>query len=81
VGRQLSTASQLHNAGVPPTGRLEILVNRSGRVESVRLETPKNGYHDRMIVSAVKAWRYRPALRNGKPVRYFMVVSISLPDL
>ena len=81
VGRQLSTASQLHNSGVPVTGRLEILVNRSGRVESVRLETPKNGYHDRMIVSAVKAWRYRPALRNGKPVRYFMVVSISLPDL
>jgi len=81
VGRQLSTAAQPHNPNVTPTGRLEILVNRSGRVESVRLETPSNGYHDRMIVSAVKAWRYRPALRNGKPVRYFMVVSISLPDL
>lgn len=81
IGRQLSTASQPRNSAVPPTGRLEILVNRSGRVESVRLETPKNGYHDRMIVSAVKAWRYRPALRNGKPVRYFMVVSITLPDL
>jgi len=81
IGRQLSTASQPHDSTVPPTGRLEILVDRSGRVESVRLATPHNGYHDRMIVSAVKAWRYRPAQRNGKPVRYFLVMSISLPDL
>jgi hypothetical protein len=80
LGRQLSTAS-IPRKSVPPTGRLEILVDRSGRVETVKLETPLNGYHDRMIVSAVKAWHYRPALKNGKPVRFNLTMSINLPDL
>jgi len=79
LGRQLSTASLLR-ISLKPTGRFEILVGRSGRVETVRLNTPSNGYHDRMIVSAVKAWHYRPALRNGKPVRFSLVMSITLPD-
>jgi hypothetical protein len=39
-----------------------------------------NGYHDRMIVSAAKAWHYRPATRKGRAVRYSMVMSITLPD-
>ena len=80
LGRQLASASPPRRS-VSPTGRLEILVDRSGRVETVRLDTPLNGYHDRMIVSAVKAWHYRPALRNGKPVRFNLVMSITLPDL
>jgi len=49
-------------------------------VETVKLDTPVNGYHDRMIVSAAKAWHYRPAMRKGRPVRYSMVMSITLPD-
>jgi hypothetical protein len=80
LGRQLSSES-LPRKSLPPTGRLEILVDRSGRVETVKLDTPLNGYHDRMIVSAVKAWHYKPALKNGKPVRFNLVMSINLPDL
>jgi len=79
LSRQLA-ATVLLRRSTPPTGRLEILVGRSGRVEIVRLDTPTNGYHDRMIVSAVKAWRYKPALRNGKPVRFNLVMMISLPE-
>jgi hypothetical protein len=78
VGRQLSTASLSGRS--PLTGRLELVVGLGGEVETVRLETPVNGYHDRMIVSAAKAWHYRPALRKGRPVRYSMVMSITLPD-
>ena len=78
IGRQLSTASLSGRA--PQTGRLEIVVGRSGEVETVKLETPVNGYHDRMIVSAAKAWHYRPAMRKGHAVRYSMVMSITLPD-
>jgi hypothetical protein len=79
LGRQLSTAS-LSRRLLQPTGRLEILVGRSGGVEVVKLDTPSNGYHDRMMVSAAKAWHYRPALRNGKAVRFNLVMSIHLPD-
>jgi hypothetical protein len=80
LGRQLSAAS-MPRISLRPTGRLEIHVGRSGRVEAVKLDTPMNGYHDRMLVSAVKAWHYKPAVRNGKPVRFSLMVTIRLPDL
>jgi len=40
-----------------------------------------NGYHDRMLVSAVKAWHYKPAVKNGRPVRFSLMVTMRLPDL
>ena len=64
--------------GVPPArvGTLELIVGKAGDVEFVKLHTPLNRYHERMIVSAVKAWRYSPALRAGKPVRFRLTVTI-----
>jgi hypothetical protein len=79
IGRQLP-ADPPAGIGNELTGRLEILVDQSGRVESVKLHTPRNSYHDRMIVSAAKAWHYAPATRNGRPVRFNIVMSINLPQ-
>ena len=76
VGRQLPQAAPV---GGGPIGRLEILVDRAGRVEAVKLHTPSNAYHDRMIVSAAKAWHFKPATRAGKPVRFTLIMSINLP--
>jgi hypothetical protein len=71
----------------PPTGvskgqigTLEMLISRAGQVEAIKLHTPLNRYHERMIVSAAKAWRYKPALKDGKPVRYRLISSINLPE-
>ena len=61
-------------------GTLEMLINQAGQVEAVKLHTPLNRYHERMIVSAAKAWRYRPALKQGKPVRFRLISSINLPE-
>jgi hypothetical protein len=61
-------------------GVLEIVVGRQGDVELVKLHTPLNRYHERMVVSAAKAWRYRPATKDGKTVRYRLTVSINLPE-
>jgi hypothetical protein len=79
VGRRLPAVPPA-GLNAKTTGRLEILINRAGQVEAVKLYSPLNAYHDRMIVSAAKAWRYRPALRNGKPVRFSLVLSINLPE-
>jgi hypothetical protein len=68
--------------GVPPhrIGVLDIVVGKKGDVEIVKLHTPLNRYHERMIVSAAKAWRYRPALRDGQPVRFRLSITINLPE-
>jgi hypothetical protein len=68
--------------GIPAAriGTLELIVGKKGDVEFVKLHTPMNRYHERMIVSAVKAWRYTPALRGGKPVRFKLTISVNLPE-
>jgi hypothetical protein len=68
--------------GVPANrvGTLEMIVGKEGDVEFVKLHTPLNRYHERMIVSAAKAWIYRPATKDGKPVRFRLTVTINLPE-
>ena len=68
--------------GVPPNrvGWLEMIIGRDGSVENVKLHTPLNRHHERMIVSPAKAWRYRPASKGGRPVRYRIMVKVNLPE-
>lgn len=54
---------------------LLIVVDEQGGVESVRLFAPETRpgeslYRQRMLVAAAKVWRFVPAARNGRPVRY-----------
>jgi hypothetical protein len=62
-------------------GVLVIVVNGEGAVESVRLESPSNRYHDRFWVSVAKTWRFRPALKDGQPVRFLKRIAITEPPL
>jgi hypothetical protein len=68
--------------GVPAhrVGTLEMIIGKDGTVEFVKLHTPLNRYHERMIVSAAKAWLYRPATKAGSPVRFRLTVTINLPE-
>jgi hypothetical protein len=61
----------------PPDGvraedlpELELVISATGEVESVRLLTREAGVGPSMMLSAVKAWQFHPATRNGEPVRY-----------
>jgi hypothetical protein len=68
--------------GVPPhrVGTLEIVVGKEGNVDFVKLHTPLNRYHERMIVSAAKAWTYQPATKDGRPVKCRIMVKVNLPE-
>lgn len=52
----------------------ELVVSATGEVESVRLRGGASDVRASMMVSAIKAWRFEPAKRNGRPVRYRCVV-------
>ena len=61
----------------PPKGmrldalpEVEIIVSSIGEVESVKLVTEQAGVGPAMMLSAIKAWSFRPATRDGEPVRY-----------
>jgi hypothetical protein len=65
---------------VPPSqiGTLELVVNEQGDVERVRLISPMNRFHERMLVAHAKTWKFRPALRDGRPVKYRTVVRLTI---
>ena len=64
--------------GVDPTaGTLTLLIDERGRVEQVTLNSPGNRFRERMIVSAAKAWMFRPATKDGRPVRYRLILKIT----
>ncbi|MGH8168877.1 MAG: hypothetical protein ACREQ1_16680, partial [Woeseiaceae bacterium] len=52
----------------------DVVIDRSGKVESVKVRhAPRsiaNAIVLTMSLSAAKAWRFQPAIRNGQPVRY-----------
>jgi TonB family protein len=59
-------------AGVPLDSltRLEVLVSASGEVESIKIVVGPQDALDSMMVSAVKAWKFQPATKDGRPVPY-----------
>lgn len=68
---------------LPPGVRLEdlasieLVVLTDGTVESVQLVSAAHSVHDVMWLSAVKAWQFRPAMKEGRPVRYRKTVWIA----
>ncbi|HEV3059528.1 MAG TPA: energy transducer TonB, partial [Vicinamibacterales bacterium] len=60
------------------SGLLEVIVDEAGAVTSVAMVQHVNVLYDQLLTSAAKRWRYRPAMRNGKPVMYRKQMNIVL---
>jgi hypothetical protein len=60
-----------------PTLALDI--DAEGTVSQIRLEnvSAEQRYYAGMLVAAAKAWRFRPALKEGRPVRYRLRLIVS----
>ena len=65
---------------VPPgdIGVVEVVVDENGDVLHVKLISPANRYRERMLVSASKMWKFRPAYKDGRPVRYKTRVRLTI---
>jgi hypothetical protein len=48
----------------------DLVVDRQGNVEQVKTVSAPSRYRDKMIVAHLKAWGFKPATRDGQPVRY-----------
>ena len=62
------------------TGYFELTVDEAGDVEFVRLLSPTHRYQDRILVAAAKAWKFRPAMLHGRPVKYRLRIPIILRE-
>jgi protein TonB len=59
-------------------GTLVVIVDEEGRVESVELVKPVSATYDATLLKAARQWRFKPATRNGRPVRYRKLFEIVL---
>ena len=59
-------------------GILEVIVNEQGAVEWAGISKPSFPSYDVDLITATKAWRFRPATMNGEPVKYRLGVEIVL---
>jgi protein TonB len=55
---------------------VEAVVGLDGRVESAAVISSTSSLFDDAALDAVRHWRYRPALMNGRPVRVYFKVAV-----
>ena len=62
-------------AGVQGMVILEAIIDERGQVSNVRVLRSLPMGLDREAIEAVKQWRYRPAMLNGRPVRVYFTLT------
>jgi TonB family protein len=51
-------------------GMLDLVIDESGRVVDATVRQSMNSAIDALVVRAARNWKYRPAMKDGEPVRY-----------
>jgi tetratricopeptide (TPR) repeat protein len=62
---------------VGQSGVLEIVINEKGDIEGALMREPVNNVFDTAVLMAAKTWKYRPAMKEGQPVKYMKRVGVS----
>jgi len=59
-------------------GRVELVINAQGAVESARITERTTPAYDEELLAAARRWKFRPASRDGHPVRFREDVAVVL---
>jgi tetratricopeptide (TPR) repeat protein len=59
-------------------GSIELLIGADGKVLSAAITDSVHPQYDKLLKQAAEGWTFKPATRNGKPVRYRYAMDIQL---
>lgn len=62
-------------------GTLEVIVDENGAVESRTMSEPAFPSYDRELLKTAQRWKYTPASKDGRPVKYRKVITVTLGGL
>jgi periplasmic protein TonB len=57
-------------------GALEVVIGEDGKVQSASMVKPVHVRYDPTLLRAAQAWTYRPATKDGKPVKYRLLMDV-----
>jgi hypothetical protein len=61
-------------------GVLEVVIDENGDVVAATLRKSFHPDYDSQLVKAAMSWKYRPAQKDGAPVRFLKIVSVRLDN-
>lgn len=61
--------------GPRTVNRIALVIGADGRVEQVKMLSRLERLSDLMLLSSAKHWILRPAMKDGRPVRYLLPVT------
>jgi len=61
-----------------PAALFELVITEAGKVAQVRQVSGVGAYRETMMRASLKAWRFQPARRDGRPVRYRLQVRVAV---
>lgn len=61
-------------------GILEVTIDADGKVSDAVMREPVNSAYDTMVVNAAKLWRFKPATKDGVPVRFVKEVGVQIQN-
>jgi len=62
-------------------GVLRLLIDRTGAVVSATMPTGTRPAYDQALVRAAREWKFQPAHKQGRPVRYLKIIEIHLAPM
>jgi TonB family protein len=68
----LNLVRQMHR-----TSKIDVLINEQGTVDEVTVKQPVIPAYDKLVVAAARTWRYKPALKDGVPIKFVSTVVIN----
>jgi hypothetical protein len=75
------------NQSIPPfpgpirttqSGVIEVLIDRTGVVESAAMFGPISPQYDRLALNAARDWQYQPARLDGVPVKFLKRIQVNI---
>jgi TonB family protein len=64
---------------IPRSGRLEVVIDETGAVESAVMTGSVSVNYDRLAIAAAKSWKFKPATTvDGTPVKFRKIVQVTI---
>ena len=62
-------------------GVLEVVVDEAGNVKEATMREAVSPFYDPALVAAAKQWKFKPAMKDGQPVKFRKLIQIILQPI